>query len=60
MAIHVGKFRPPAQPVSITDGKTVIQFDTPSDIIDYLQQHPQLAESLSRFDWYLGEPSGGH
>jgi hypothetical protein len=60
MAITVGMFRPPAQPVSITDGAKQVEFDSPADMWDYLSRHPELAAEVHTFHWTLQPLSSGH
>jgi hypothetical protein len=44
MAWRDGGFTPPPLKVSITDGKKQVQFDTPSDFLDWLGRNPEFGE----------------
>jgi hypothetical protein len=60
MAAIVGRFRPPAQKVSITDGSEQIEFDNPGSMWDYLSSHPEVVRDLHRYDWTTQPLAGGH
>jgi hypothetical protein len=60
MATTVGRFRLPAEPVSITDGRHQMEFDSPGDMVDYLDLHPEVAGRISEFTWTRLALSGGH
>lgn len=51
MATTVGRLRLPDQPVAITDGTRLIQFDSPADMTDYLTRHPEIAAEIEKFCW---------
>jgi hypothetical protein len=51
MATRVSKFQVPGGPVSITDGTHQVQFDTPADLVDYLDLNPQAVARIAQFSW---------
>lgn len=51
MAARVTKFQIPGGPVSITDGKFQVEFDTPADLVDYLDLHPETTARIAEFTW---------
>jgi hypothetical protein len=60
MSTSVGRFRLPPEPVSITDGRHQMEFDSPADMADYLIRHPEVAARISEFTWTRLPLSGGH
>jgi hypothetical protein len=60
MATTVGRFRPPALQVSITNGSEQIEFDSPADMHDYLTRHPEVVRDLHNYDWTTQPLRGGH
>jgi hypothetical protein len=60
MAVTVGTFRLSRQSVAVTDGKRHIQFDTPADMVDWLNRHPEVVADICHFDWTTQAVLGGH
>jgi hypothetical protein len=60
MSVTVGRFRSPAQLVSITNGVEQIEFDNPGDMWDYLSEHPEVVRDLHRYSWTTQPVAGGH
>jgi hypothetical protein len=60
MATLVGRFQPPAMPVSMTDGRRQVQFDTPADLVDYLDNHPEVMTRIAEFSWTTLPVTGDH
>lgn len=51
MATTVGKFIPPPELVSMTDGKFQMQFGSPADLVDYLDLNPEILDRIAEFRW---------
>lgn len=53
MAIYVDSFRLPRQQVTVTDGIRQITFDTPDDLLMYLDRHPDERDWFRESSWYI-------
>jgi hypothetical protein len=62
MSIKVGLHMPASVAVSIAHRKTLrqVQFDSPKDLLVYLQMHPELANEIenNEYQWTIEEPKG--
>jgi hypothetical protein len=60
MAVITGQYDVPSEHVSITDGARQVQFDTPGDMVDWLERNPDVARDLQYWSWTTREVGGGH
>jgi hypothetical protein len=51
MAVRESPFQLPPLPVSMTDGETVVTFDTPADFADWYEEH---LYNLNGWHWVAG------
>jgi hypothetical protein len=51
MAVREGSYSAPPQKVSITNGKKQVEFDTPSDFLDWLHRHPEFGADHWNWHW---------
>ena len=58
MSTTVGRFEPPSEVVSVTDGKRQLEFDRPADMLAWFRDHPEDAAAIDRYVWTT-RPIGG-
>ena len=60
VSVTRGRYRPPFQRVSITDGQVQVEFDNPADMVRFLKENPEFADRIEYFEWTTQEVTGGH